>query len=431
MIAHYYYIKDNERHGPYSYEELLQLGLAKDVLVWRDGLSEWMPLTMVENLMNEQKESTPPPLPKWIQKPTQPQKRKYRIRRFLQQYDKKTIFVASCVFIGLIICAVIILRPLFADEEVSEPVSTKLVQRKVDKFAHVTEVSKLRTFSAQLNGVITHLDPSVKSMRFKYSDGTIVKYSPISGNLQSGEVHCTIDYLTPNTPYAFCIETESDNTFYESSWQTFITLPRPQPITITNAKRHKRTGSLLNAKSLKGKKKQLIEACNYQDSTINALAHEIFPANRKDFNLGHICDLFDYCFDNWKYDEEPRRRDPYQSASTTIENHFTGNSDDFAILLCSLLLSIGGDARINTTITEEGEHTYTEINLGYINLKEANEYLSRRYANCYSGSVNYRVDQYGHQWLNLDWFANHPGGEYFDGLEGTRIYILNNYCESF
>ena len=34
-------------------------------------------------------------------------------------------------------------------------------------------------------------------------------------------------------------------------------------------------------------------------------------------------------------------------------------------------------------------------------------------------------------WLNIDWFANQPGGQYFDYTIGTTYYIIQNYCENF
>jgi hypothetical protein len=32
--------------------------------------------------------------------------------------------------------------------------------------------------------------------------------------------------------------------------------------------------------------------------------------------------------------------------------------------------------------------------------------------------------------LNLDWFAENPGGEYFDYKIGYTFYILNKFCET-
>ena len=42
-----------------------------------------------------------------------------------------------------------------------------------------------------------------------------------------------------------------------------------------------------------------------------------------------------------------------------------------------------------------------------------------------------RTDKDGNKWLNLDWFANHPGGKYFDYTHGTTFYIIQEYCNDF
>lgn len=419
----YYIIQDNERRGPYSYEDLVKLSLDNDVLVWHEDSSDWIPYSLLQKKEAESANTTPPPMPTWMSKK----------RRKRKKIDKRSLFICACVLFGILTLLMIVFNPFKSDDEKALEASKNLKPtiQKVESYASASAVSKLRTYSAQLNGTVHRIDNTIKEIRFKYSDGTIVKYAPIQCNWHTGKVDCIIDCLLPNTPYAFCIETETDSKIYESPWLTFITLPKAQPITIVNSKKNKRTGSLLTAKNLPAKKKNLIECCDYQDSIVLDLAKSFIPSERKQFNLGHICDLFDFCYDNWTLTEAENPKLPYQKASDIIKNRFSGTSDDFAILVCSLFLAKGIDVRINTTLAEEGEHVYTEINLGYINLKEANEYLSRRYATNYSGMVNYRVDQYGHQWLNLDWRALHPGGDYYDGYEGTRIYILSNYCESF
>jgi hypothetical protein len=56
----------------------------------------------------------------------------------------------------------------------------------------------------------------------------------------------------------------------------------------------------------------------------------------------------------------------------------------------------------------------------------------KRYKNDYAGTdIWTRTDALGNKWLNLDWFAKHPGGEYFDYKNGTTYYIIQKYCEDF
>ena len=430
-LAEYYYITDGKQMGPISREEILTL--PKDTLVWRQGLRDWTPLFSLQELREkaESSISAPPPVPFWASEEIphtplnetkeEPNKHPYR----------KIVIIIAAIFT---LAAVVVLFWYSNHSKPKEEVTsstTAHITRKCKSYAVPNGIDQLRTTSARLNGHIICNDPSIRSFRFKYSDGSIVKYNEIEINPGQRQISCQVDNLVANTPYAFCIEVESRNNIYESPWESFVTLPTPQVITQSKARNRRHGNSLINIKSLKGNKRLLAEACNYQDSLVNQFAKLIVNTENEKFNLGHICDLFDYCYDNWQYIER-RPNDRFHSASSSISDTLKGDENDFAILLCSALIAIGGEARINITINEDGaEHAYTEINLGYINLREANDYLSRRYRTSYSGSVNYRVDQYGHQWLNLDWFAKHPGGEYYDGVEGTRIYLLSNYCESF
>jgi hypothetical protein len=181
--------------------------------------------------------------------------------------------------------------------------------------------------------------------------------------------------------------------------------------------------------NLNSSKTKLIEACNYLNDDVRNKAVSIAGEDEGSFNLGQVCDIFDYCYSNWKYVNDPRQSEVYASASGTISNGLNGDCDDFAILVCSLILSIGGEARINFAYSEDTGHAFTEVNIGKaLSL----DYLMKRYKNDYAGTdIWTRTDAQGNKWLNLDWFAKHPGGEYFDFKNGTTYYIIQKYCEDF
>ncbi|MEG1580147.1 MAG: CD225/dispanin family protein [Bacteroidaceae bacterium] len=46
----YYIIVHNEKQGPFTREELKSKEITRDTLVWRVGLTDWVPLTEVEDL---------------------------------------------------------------------------------------------------------------------------------------------------------------------------------------------------------------------------------------------------------------------------------------------------------------------------------------------------------------------------------------------
>ncbi|GHT47071.1 hypothetical protein AGMMS49965_24950 [Bacteroidia bacterium] len=172
--------------------------------------------------------------------------------------------------------------------------------------------------------------------------------------------------------------------------------------------------------------KDLIVACDYDNSTVRNTAVLLGGFSPGEFNLGQVCEIFDYGYNNWKYVNDPVTGDYFSRASETLKNGLNGDCDDFAILLCSMLLSIGGDARINFAYDASSGHAFTEVNIGKTNQSEVQRYLSARYNNA---QMWHRKDSQGNIWLNLDWQAQYPGGKYWDYNRGTSFNIIRNMCE--
>lgn len=63
MEKKYYIVIDNEQAGPYSIEELKDLKIKKDSLVWKEGLENWVVAESIEEL-KPLFIATPPPIPK-------------------------------------------------------------------------------------------------------------------------------------------------------------------------------------------------------------------------------------------------------------------------------------------------------------------------------------------------------------------------------
>lgn len=59
----YFIIVDNEQAGPYSIEELKNLKIKKDSLIWKEGLENWVEAVSIEEL-KPIFIATPPPIPK-------------------------------------------------------------------------------------------------------------------------------------------------------------------------------------------------------------------------------------------------------------------------------------------------------------------------------------------------------------------------------
>lgn len=58
---------------------------------------------------------------------------------------------------------------------------------------------------------------------------------------------------------------------------------------------------------------------------------------------------------------DSEKTENFRSASRTINNKFSGDCDDFAILLAALLKIIKGSTRISFEYNEEGRYAFTEV----------------------------------------------------------------------
>ena len=63
MDKKYFYIKDNNRLGPYSIKQLANQNIKKNTLIWKDGLEDWVKASELKEL-KEIIIAEPPPIPK-------------------------------------------------------------------------------------------------------------------------------------------------------------------------------------------------------------------------------------------------------------------------------------------------------------------------------------------------------------------------------
>lgn len=102
----YYYLYEDVQHGPVSLEELKEVNLTRDTLVWYEGIAEW---TKAESLtdLNHLFVATPPPPPKKQESvpPPIPQQSKTKSEQVEQKKPKSNILlfvIGVFVLIGLI-----------------------------------------------------------------------------------------------------------------------------------------------------------------------------------------------------------------------------------------------------------------------------------------------------------------------------------------
>jgi heat shock protein HslJ len=165
-------------------------------------------------------------------------------------------------------------------------------------------------------------------------------------------------------------------------------------------------------------------------------------ANAGTHTIGQICSIYEYLrfgdasTKGWIYTSNPRGTDYYAYANETLKLGKeigctgTGNCNDFAITMSALMESIGGTTRIINACGSDGCHAYTEIYLGQLNAPNNQvidiiNSLKQAYG---TDKIYVHIDPITWDvWLNLDWWADHPGGNFFQGDTTGLFWIRSMY----
>jgi hypothetical protein len=141
-----------------------------------------------------------------------------------------------------------------------------------------------------------------------------------------------------------------------------------------------------------------------------------------------VITLFDYMYYNWKYESDPNGIEYFAPAAKTLET-MTGDCDDYAIVMVSMLSSLGGDGRVICVSGHAYPELYLGTNLNESSLHELQLAINNHYEKL-SGRKNkvkklhYRKDYDGSFWLNLDWQSSHPGGRWVDDSEEAKFLVI-------
>ena len=167
-----------------------------------------------------------------------------------------------------------------------------------------------------------------------------------------------------------------------------------------------------------------------------------------DLTMDQICSIYTYLKNGdgakkgWSYVRDRRGPDYYRYANESLKMgdragcSGVGDCDDFAILMSSLIESIGGTTRIilahnNTT----GGHAYAEVYLGNLNVQNNQvegiaNWLKQKFN---TDKIYTHIDtETKDVWLNMDWGLDekgiaHPGGPFFQGDKHIVLYIRDLY----
>lgn len=154
--------------------------------------------------------------------------------------------------------------------------------------------------------------------------------------------------------------------------------------------------------------------------------------NERDF-IENVSAVFDNLYRNWNYQRDPGGMEYFEKAGVSVYT-YTGDCDDYATLMISLIKALGGDGRV---ICVSG-HAYPELYLGK-NLTESeleavqnsiNSFYDNKGSRTRVKFLNYHYDTNGTVWLNLDYQERYPGGrfvEYSPDAEHLVIYSDGSY----
>jgi len=148
-----------------------------------------------------------------------------------------------------------------------------------------------------------------------------------------------------------------------------------------------------------------------------------------EYNMNQVCEIFNTLRKGWFYLSDPSNTNKYKNANRTLQDGKIsdtigmGNCDDFAILMSSLIASLGGSTRITfaSNMSSTEGHAYCEVFLGLENDSQVDELINWIKAEYNLPEVPGLNTTRNEVWLNLDWWANHPGGPYVEEGEQKTI----------
>jgi len=152
---------------------------------------------------------------------------------------------------------------------------------------------------------------------------------------------------------------------------------------------------------------------NPEDPKIKSKANEITENYSGEYNVYQICSLFDWVRNNISYVSDPEGEQDWSTPEETLELK-GGDCEDQAILLATMIESIGGQTRIILT----DNHAYSTVYIGTPDYAENVLSAIRRYYGT-DLSFAYRVME-NQAWLVLESSGGLYPGDYPVGAKPTE-----------
>lgn len=120
--------------------------------------------------------------------------------------------------------------------------------------------------------------------------------------------------------------------------------------------------------------------------------------------------LFKHIRLNWKYVNDPLGMD-YYSPPVESMGLLAGDCDDYAILMASSIMAIGGEARVVIS----PNHMYTEVKIGAVEDLDKISYAIRTlFPDEVAGGKIHFHETGNNLWINFDYTGSYPGGPFLE-----------------
>lgn len=162
--------------------------------------------------------------------------------------------------------------------------------------------------------------------------------------------------------------------------------------------------------------------------TTRNTAVKLAAKSKGPFHVEQVAEVWLHAYKRWRYVNDPKGQEYFAKASESIDNDYAGDCDDFATLVAAMVEAIGGEARVVMMESDQGGHAYAETRVkGSLKaLQKALDGFARKNLKKRVLSVHARtsepVDGEESFWLNLDWNAQVPGGDYENEKWAVAIY---------
>jgi hypothetical protein len=199
------------------------------------------------------------------------------------------------------------------------------------------------------------------------------------------------------------------NVFYDySSFVLAIKNSSDKPIV-------KPTGEIIYANA----SKKIVSSVDYTNPEVRNFAVKAsttyFSADEYynvDGDIIRYFSVFKYIKERWKYVSDPKDKEPeeyFAKASESIQ-HFGGDCDDYTILMAACIKAIGGEVKM---IIVPG-HIFPVVKVGRAKDWDRINYLvsKRLFADSYDGANLNAFTFDGFIWMNFDYTASYPGGDF-------------------